>query len=87
MTTRIFNGLAFHIHSPSLFELANESISRDLDDGARVFLEFNGFKWWLRYCIPNRVPISRMFASRDAAVSLIASRRTDAELQIGGGKP
>jgi hypothetical protein len=87
MTTRSVNGLVFHIHSPSLWELT--SIHRDLDDGARVLLEYTGLPsrslgggWWLRYCIPNREPISRSFNSRDQAIALIGDRMPSSKPQV-----
>lgn len=81
MTTRTLNGLTFHVHSPSLWELADTSIHRDLDDGARVVFEYSGLPsrslgggWWLRYCIPDRQPLSRMFNSREQAIEFMPIR-------------
>ncbi len=71
--TRTINGLAFTIHSPSLYELATIN---DVDDpGARVTIEFCGIKWQLVYKQGNGHKVFRVFNSRDAAIDLIASRR------------
>ena len=66
-------GLTFHVHSPSCLELL--SVRDDIGNGARVLVRFNGFKWWIEYCIPAHAPIKRCFDRRDDAISLIADRR------------
>ena len=64
-------GLTFKAHSPSLLELL--SVRDDVGSDARVFIGFTGTAWQIHYMAPP-VDVVRFFPSRDAAISLIASR-------------
>lgn len=72
MTRTIF-GLAFIVHSPSLYEMVTHD---DVGDPqARVTIEFTGRAWQLCYQHGNGHRVFRVFRSRDDAIQLIASRR------------
>ena len=68
-------GLTFQTNSPSHFELLSRN---ELHEGDSVSIAFDGVMWRIDYCQPGRLPISRVFSSRDAAVRLIADRRPGA---------
>lgn len=73
---RTSHGLAFRVHSPSLYELVTHD---DVGDPrARVTLAFMGTAWQLCYHAGNGHKVFRVFRSRDAAICLIANRRASA---------
>lgn len=68
---RQMQGLDFKVHSPSLFELM--SLNPDTGPDAVVIVTFLGDKWFIAASVDQR-NWNRPFATRDAAIALLASR-------------
>ena len=76
MCERTWAGLRFQVHSPSQYELL--SIRDDIGQGDRVFVMFTSHGWGILYHVTTQSGSShnifRPFASREAAIAMIASR-------------
>lgn len=69
------HGLHWRAETPSCFTLLSVREDVNQDELHSVSVVFEGGCWSILYSIPGRLPISRQFESRDAAMALIASRR------------
>ncbi len=71
MKTINLEGLTFRVHSPSAFELL--SVRDDVSSDAEVYVRYDGKRWGIHY-LAATANIWRPFASREAAIAMIASR-------------
>lgn len=65
--TRTFHGIAWHVYSPSLYQLVS-------DHPERVCLGYRSHGWELAYIAADGHTVTRFFRSRDEAMGLIAHR-------------
>ena len=72
MKTLLIDDLVFAAHSPSCYELL--SVRDDVGADARVYVRFDGKSWGIHYHAAS-TNIWRPFASREAAIAMLAQRR------------